>query len=387
MYHNRMNQQPSSRYNGIAIGLHWLIALLILGLLAVGKYMTGLDENDASRYALTQWHKSFGIAVLLASVFRLVWRFTHRPPDLPGTMKAWEKFASGATHVAIYGLIIGVPLTGWALVSVSPLNVPTVLFGQIPWPHLPVLSTLADRSSYEHTVGDIHEMAANVLLLLVILHIAAALRHQFQLKDGIMQRMSVMTPTGGVSKGVLGVAAVVITVAAGLFAMSAKGQRDQPALAAGEATVTFTTSMMGNDLVGIFSDATVALDFDPSNPDESTLTASVNTASFSTGDAQVDSALPLGDWFDVENHPEATFEASSFARDDTGEMIVTGDLRIRDTTRRYSFPMKMSDENGVKTMSGGFTINRLDFDLGKVDQPDDSYIGYNVIVDYSFPLD
>lgn len=382
-----MTPLSTPQYHGIAIGLHWLIAFLILGLLAVGKYMTGLDENDASRYLLTQWHKSFGIAVLLASLFRLWWRFTHRPPALPDTMKRWEKFASSATHVAIYGLIIGVPLSGWALVSVSPLNVPTVLFQQIPWPHLPVLSSLADKASYEHLLGDIHEWAANALLLLVILHVGAALRHQFQLRDGIMQRMSVWTPTGTFNKGVLGTLAVVIAAAAGLTAMNVSGGRDPGATADGSATVTFTTSMMGTDLVGTFNEASVALVFDPNVPANSSLTAVVSTESFNTGDAQVDSALPLSDWFDVENHPEATFESTGIEQDGTGALAVTGDLSIRDITRPVSFSMEESDNNGVKTMSGGFTINRLDFDLGKIDQPDDSYIGYNVLINYSFPLE
>ncbi len=382
-----MKQLSSARYNGIAIGLHWLIALLIIGLLAVGKYMTSLDENDASRYALTQWHKSFGIAVLLASVFRLLWRFTHRPPALPNTMKSWEKLASGATHVAIYALIIGVPLTGWAFVSASPLNVPTVLFQQIPWPHLPVLSTLADKAAYEHLFADIHEIAANVLLLLVLLHVGAALRHQFQLRDGIMQRMSVMTPAGRLNTGVISVGALVLLAAAGLAALGILGNQSQPAVAAGSAKVTYTASMVGNDLEGRFSDATVAFEFNPQSPESGSLSASVRTASFNTGDAQVDSSLPLGDWFDVENHPEATFKSTSLAQDDTGAIAVTGDLTIRDTTQTYDFTMLPTDDNGVTTLSGGFTINRLDFELGKVDQPDDSYVGYNVIIDFSFPLE
>ena len=79
-----------SRYTSVAISLHWLIALLIIGLIAIGKYMDGLEETDHLRFELIQWHKSFGILVLLLIVIRILWRLTHKPPRLDVAMAAWK---------------------------------------------------------------------------------------------------------------------------------------------------------------------------------------------------------------------------------------------------------------------------------------------------------
>lgn len=140
-----MGRSTPLRYGDIAIIFHWLIALLIIGLLVIGKYMTGLEENDPVRYELTQWHKSFGIAVLLLSVSRLAWRFTHKPPPEPASLPRWQKHVSGLVHLALYALMLALPITGWIMVSASPLNIDTVLFGVIPWPHLPPSLTFRIR--------------------------------------------------------------------------------------------------------------------------------------------------------------------------------------------------------------------------------------------------
>jgi len=94
----------------VSVTVHWLTAALIIGLLAMGKYMTTLPDTESLRFDLTQWHKSFGLTVLMLSVFRVVWRLTHKPPTLPPTMASWEKFASGATHLLFYVLILFLPI-------------------------------------------------------------------------------------------------------------------------------------------------------------------------------------------------------------------------------------------------------------------------------------
>jgi len=123
--------QAVERYSKGAIALHWLIALALAGEIALGFAM----PKDASGFAEYQLHKSIGITILLLSLVRLGWRFTHvQPVPLEGGVTG---FLAKAVHVGFYAFMIAMPLTGWALVSSDPIDVPTVLFGVVPLPHLP----------------------------------------------------------------------------------------------------------------------------------------------------------------------------------------------------------------------------------------------------------
>jgi cytochrome b561 len=104
-----------SAYTRVAIALHWAIALTIIALMVFGVLMT--KEWMPNRFAIYQWHKSFGITVLVLSLLRLAWRLGHPPPPLPSGMKGWEVFAAKLTHVGFYALMIGMPLLGWAMTS------------------------------------------------------------------------------------------------------------------------------------------------------------------------------------------------------------------------------------------------------------------------------
>lgn len=180
----------SARYTSVAIGLHWLIAFLILAQIAGGLYMHNLP-NGPDKFELYQLHKSFGITILSLSILRLAWRLTHPTPGLPEGMKNWERTAARVTHFGFYALMIGVPLGGWALVSASPLadSVPTLLFGVIPWPHMPFFGGVEDRKALAEIIAEMHEYGAFTILGLFALHVAAALKHHFVNKDGVLGRM------------------------------------------------------------------------------------------------------------------------------------------------------------------------------------------------------
>lgn len=185
----------SPSYTAVAKTLHWLIALAIIGMLALGWIMTSLP-NGPDKFSLFQWHKSIGITILLLSFARLGWRLTHTAPLLPLAMPRWEKIAAKATHVLFYILIIGMPLTGWIIVSSSPLNLPTMLYGVIPWPHLPVLPELENKKEIGHVFGAIHGYLAYVIAGLLVLHIAAAWKHHLIDRDDILIRMAPKFLTG-----------------------------------------------------------------------------------------------------------------------------------------------------------------------------------------------
>ncbi len=180
----------SPRYGWVAIVLHWTIGLGILAMLAMGLAMTHAPLTPLLKFQLYQLHKSVGITILVAAALRLVWRFAHRPPPLPGDMPALEKGAAEGTHVLLYGLMIGMPLVGWALVSASPFNIPTVLYGVLPWPHIPVTAWFGwNKAQASAVLATVHAYGGYALIALVLLHAGAALRHHLVLRDDVLRRM------------------------------------------------------------------------------------------------------------------------------------------------------------------------------------------------------
>lgn len=177
------------RYTVVAIVLHWAIALAIAALIGVGLTMMHAPITKADKFRLFQLHKSIGITVLLLVVARIAWRLFHAPPPLPADMPPLERRAATGTHHLLYFFMLGLPLTGWALVSASPLNIPTVLYGLFRWPHLPVLSTLPQKAPVEAVFKDIHTYGAWILIGVLALHTAAALRHHFVVRDDVLWRM------------------------------------------------------------------------------------------------------------------------------------------------------------------------------------------------------
>ena len=177
------------RYTLVAIALHWAMAIGIAILAVLGLVMAHVKLDPMRLFQLYQLHKSVGITVLLAAVLRLAWRLIHHPPALPASMPRLERKAASAAHVLLYGFLFGLPLTGWALVSVSVLAIPTVLYGVIPWPHLPILSTLPNKAPVEAVFKLVHAYGAYALIALVAGHAAAALRHHFIIHDDVLLRM------------------------------------------------------------------------------------------------------------------------------------------------------------------------------------------------------
>lgn len=379
-----MGRIATLRYSDVAIVLHWLIALCIMGLLAVGKFMVSLEANDPLRFELTQWHKTFGLLVLGLSIIRLLWRSTHAPPSIDYHAPAWQHRAASTTHVLLYLLTLAIPVTGWIMVSASPLNIDTLFFNAIEVPHLPPFDTLPNRAEIAEQFERYHELASHALIALLLLHIGAAVKHHVIEKDGVLLRMLPDTASTSFRRTSLGTVAVLIAGAVALLAYA--NLKSTPILAAGDTDVRFTALITQEETVGYFSDASVQASLDFANPANSRLSARVQTASVQSANPQVQNQLPDADWFDAQSHPEALFQSTAFEARDPNSMQVTGTLALKGVEKTVSFVMALQDDQGGQRATGEFTIDRRDFNIGMGSQPDEEYVGFPVSIRFQFEI-
>jgi cytochrome b561 len=179
------------RYGSVAMSLHWLIAALVIANLCLGEYFTGLPRHDPRLFALVQVHKSIGLTVLVLSLARLAWRLINPVPPLPIAMHPALRVLARATHVLLYVLIIVIPLSGWAMVSASPLGLPTMYFGLFQWPHIPLLAHLSrvQKVPLSHNLMAVHATLATFAIGLIVIHVGGALYHQLLRRDDVLKRM------------------------------------------------------------------------------------------------------------------------------------------------------------------------------------------------------
>lgn len=168
------------RYGIVAQSLHWAIVVLLIVQVTLGMIADELPLG-LEKLALLARHKSFGITILGLAVIRLAWRWIDRPPP-PPPMPRWQQLAANLNHWALYALLFAMPLSGWMMSSAS--NYPVSWFGLAQLPDL----VLPDRSLKEQ-LEEVHELLATILISLALLHVAAALKHQFFDRDGLLFRM------------------------------------------------------------------------------------------------------------------------------------------------------------------------------------------------------
>jgi len=169
------------RYTAIAVSLHWLMALMILCAFALGLYMADLQLSP-TKLKLFSWHKWLGVSIFLVAIARLLWRLTHPAPGLPDTTPGWQRTAAALTHWVIYLLLFMIPISGWLMSSASGFQV--VYFGVLPLPDL----VHKDKALAEQ-LKLLHETLNYTLMALLVLHVAAALKHHLLDRDEVLQRM------------------------------------------------------------------------------------------------------------------------------------------------------------------------------------------------------
>lgn len=170
--------EPRDHYSIISLILHWLIAALVLiQVLLITAYQSTESRDFVNA------HKSVGLTVLLLTLVLLGWRIANPAIPLPDTMRRWEKLVARAARVLFYVFLIALPLTGWAAVSATGRDLSW--FGLFDWPLLPIDG---GRDAFRAVI-DIHDLVMKGLYVLIALHVAAALKHQFIDRDNVLHRM------------------------------------------------------------------------------------------------------------------------------------------------------------------------------------------------------
>lgn len=404
-----------TRYTTVAIIIHWLIAAAIIFQIILGWRM-GDEPKGPATYAIFQLHKSIGITILLLSLFRLAWKLTHKSPPPPEGQPNWERIASHVVHWGFYIIMIGLPLTGWILVSASRISIPTVLYGTIPWPHLPFLPELAAGPKHVwHEIGEVgHGLLVKLTYVLLALHLGAVAKHQILDKDEVLGHMAPGAKPGFKEpRAWLAAAGLAAVVAAGyLYAPAVKPKAAPavaeepadveppaaPAVAASTGTPATTTPVTaeieapvadkalkdpvawtvarnsklgfiatwsGEALQGSFTRWTADILFSPEALDRSKLTVSIDMSSASTGDEQRDGSLPGDDFFAVATHPKATFSATRFRKTGEGRFVADGTLDLRGAKKPLSLPFSLKIDGDTATARGVTTLDRTAFGVGQ----------------------
>ena len=190
------------RYGLVSIALHWSTAVLVIAMYPLAWWMTRAinePETQANAFEAYQVHKSVGLTILVLSVIRVVWRLLHRAPPLPEEMPRWERWGARLTHVLLYVLIVGLPLSGWMYVSAgwnramgAAFAIPTLWFNQFEWPHIGFVASLSEarRAVVADVSMNAHELLGWSGILLVAVHVAAALKHHLVDRDDVLAGMA-----------------------------------------------------------------------------------------------------------------------------------------------------------------------------------------------------
>ena len=177
------DQQRLVRYSNVAVTLHWLTAALVVAQVVIGFTFASMDRGP-ERMDVFTWHKTVGATILVLALIRLAYRLMNPPPPYPEELPRWERLAAVWNHRAFYFLLIALPLTGLIAVSGKADDWFTPLIGGVPLPTVPGISEDGGELS-----GEVHEVLVFTTLALLVLHIGAALKHQFLAPNRAAGRM------------------------------------------------------------------------------------------------------------------------------------------------------------------------------------------------------
>lgn len=338
-----------TKYNAVAVTLHWVMALAFLGMIASGLILEqeGLLPRDKI-FELYQIHKSVGLTLLVTFFLRIGWRLWHKSPALPESLKGLEKLAAKAGHWALYFFMLAMPITGWLLVSSSPYGLPTLYFGTFEWPHIP---GVAGDEAVNGASREAHEILAYIFIGVIAVHILAVIKHWIIDKHNLLPRMwfSLML-------------AALLTMPTSAFANSYIVDTTK-------SMIGFSGEHAGKEFTGVFEDWSADIWFDKDDLLSSSAVITIQTASAKTSDKLYDGTLPNDDWFDVSDYPEAVFKSSSFTHLQGDAYEVSGILTIKEKDTPVTFSFTLTEGIQAVEAKAEFTLDRLELNIGTRSDP------------------
>ncbi|PZQ48243.1 MAG: cytochrome B [Micavibrio aeruginosavorus] len=387
-----------NEYGIAAKSFHWLIAVLIIGLLPVGIGM-GMLPNEPFKFQIYALHKSFGLLVFFLGIGRIIWRFVSPPPEHLETHAHWETTLAGAAHFWLYVCIIGMPLSGWLMSNAGEFPVP--FFG-IQMPHL-----IGKDEALGDLFGDVHELLGYTLLLVLALHVAGAIKHHVLDKDETLKRMAYAQAGIGFAAFIVLVLGLSYFLSLGVLLQKFTAAKPQEVAAAPETPAAvpvasqpstanlpphgwaivpdvshlqFEATLYGAAFTGDLKQYDGTIIFDPADLSTAKADITIHMANVATGDAERDSNIVGEDWFDAMKFPQAHFVATKFEKGDGNNYVAIGNLTIRDKTMPLILPFTLDIAQKTAHMVGEADLNRTDFGVGQGEWEDESAVLHAVKV-------
>nr|WP_309501586.1 cytochrome b/b6 domain-containing protein [uncultured Roseovarius sp.] len=375
-------------YGSVAKFFHWLTALLILGLFALGLIASDLadqvraSEGGASQ-SLIDWatllfsmHKTLGVSLFFVALARIVWALTQPKPGLLNGDTVLESRAAETVHWLLYGSLVAVPLSGWVTHAAD------TGFAPIWWPLGQSLPFVPKSAYVAEITGTLHYILQWVLAGAIGLHVAGALKHHIIDKDATLRRMlpghASATPTTKQPGHVLPVLAALviwggtIAGAAGLGwfthdAPAAQGPTLQEVASdwqVRDGTLEIEIVQMGSTISGSFAEWTADITYDGSDApgQRGTVTVTISVPSLSLG-GMTDQAKGA-DYLDAANHATATFTADLLREAEAG-LVADGTLRIKDQSVPLRLPLDLQIDGNEAKARGSARVDRRDFNIGQ----------------------
>lgn len=384
-------------YHVLSKVIHWITALLIMGLLFLGFYMSSLDFSE-SKLRLYGLHKSFGLLVLCLVGVRVFWHMIKPRPKSLSTHKRWEKALAHLAHAFLYLAMFALPISGWLMSSAG--DFPVAFFG------LAMPDLVAKNESVFLSSRQVHEVLALTLVLVVGLHFVGAFKHHFIDRDITLNRM--VWPSLSFKGGLVLFLVICVLYAPSAYLMGFKMLEtrvfvveEMPATFASEvddevllvegvaqwgidkqiSSINFTATQYGQNFKGTFSEFDGQIFFDERRLDESHVRIEVQISSIETGSDDRDVQAKSSEWFDVVQFPWAIFEAQEFEKNNDGTFLAKGTLTIRSVTLPIEMPFSLViNRNDTANMTAELALKRLDFDIGQGQWQGIDAIGNNVSI-------
>ena len=353
--------------------------------------------------------------------------------------KGWAERLAGLTHFALYAFMILAPLTGWLATSTSHFTIPTYLFNTVPWPDFPFVAGMADAA--KHSVHEFAESAHVVItklgMVLFLLHVAGALRHQWLLKEPLIERMVPVRRTLSPLMG-SAIIAALFAAAFGLLALGrmpgiapaadaslmaspppvaamekaaappvplvevtpavteeekAKPKDDPDVIAASETPrwalapggrLGFATSWSGSAIMGSFGNWSADIRFNPDALPRSRISVTIPLSSVASGDGERDGMLKGGDFFDTANHPKAVWTSTAIRALGGNRYRAEGALQLRGVSKPVPLTFTLDIKGKEARVTGSASLNRSSFGVGQGDFAKTDEIPDPVRVSFNF---